>query len=134
MMLIGKIFSLIYHKIIYLFFHCFSRYMAKTFSQVNNYIKPNWIVYLGDIFDEGLSASDDEFKRYLERFDSIFHYKVDEQRSIIIPGDNDVGGEYYGDKKPMLRQRFRNYFGRNIAFYYRSNIQFLKVLIIIEKI
>ncbi|CAF1539105.1 unnamed protein product, partial [Adineta steineri] len=52
-----------------------SRYLAKTFSQANEYIKPNWILFLGDIFDEGLSASDDEFKRYFERFDTIFQYE-----------------------------------------------------------
>lgn len=94
---------------------------------MNNYIKPDWVVYLGDIFDEGLSASDNEFQRYFNRFDSIFNYKNNEQRSIIVPGDNDVGGEYYGDKQPILRERFRNYFGRLIALYHQNDIQFLKV-------
>jgi hypothetical protein len=103
------------------------RYLAKTFTQVNAYVKPDWILFLGDIFDEGLSASDDEFKRYFQRFNSIFNYKNHEQRYIIIPGDNDVGGEYYGDKHPILRQRFRNYFGRIIALYHQNDIQFLKV-------
>ncbi|UJR27242.1 hypothetical protein I4U23_008537 [Adineta vaga] len=103
------------------------RYLAKTFAQVNSYVKPHWVLFLGDIFDEGLSASDDEFKRYFERFNSIFDYKNHEQRYIIIPGDNDVGGEYYGDKQPLLRQRFRNYFGRTIALYHQNDIQFLKL-------
>jgi metallophosphoesterase superfamily enzyme len=103
------------------------RYLAKTFTQVNDYVKSDWIIFLGDIFDEGLSASDDEFKRYFDRFDSIFNYKNHEQRYIIIPGDNDVGGEYYGDKLPILRERFRNYFGRIIALYHQNDIQFLKV-------
>ncbi len=70
---------------------------------------------------------DDEFKRYFERFNSIFNYRNDEDRCIIIPGDNDVGGEYYGDKQPILRERFRNYFGRIIALYHQNDIQFLKV-------
>ena len=104
------------------------RYIRKTFARVNAYVNPHWIAFLGDIFDEGLSASDDEFKRYFERFDSIFDYKNHEQRYIIVPGDNDVGGEYYGDKQPILRQRFRNFFGRNIALYHQNDIQFLKVI------
>ncbi|CAF0756206.1 unnamed protein product [Adineta ricciae] len=103
------------------------RYIRKTFAQVNAYINPHWVAFLGDIFDEGLSASDDEFKRYFERFDSIFDYKNHEQRYIIVSGDNDVGGEYYGDKQPMLRQRFRNFFGRNVALYHQNDIQFLKL-------
>ncbi|CAF0888469.1 unnamed protein product [Rotaria sordida] len=103
------------------------RYLAKTFSQVNQYIKPDWILFLGDIFDEGLSATDDEFKRYFDRFDSIFQYENREQKCIVIPGDNDVGGEYYGDKQPILRQRFRNYFGRTIALHRQNNIEYLKL-------
>ncbi|CAF4486561.1 unnamed protein product [Rotaria sp. Silwood2] len=103
------------------------RYLAKTFSQVNQYIKPDWIIFLGDIFDEGLSATDDEFKRYFDRFDSIFQYENREQKFIVIPGDNDVGGEYYGDKQPILRQRFRNYFGRTIALYRQNDIEYLKL-------
>ena len=101
--------------------------MAKTFSRAHSYIRPDWTLFLGDIFDEGLSASDDEFKRYFDRFDSIFHYEDREQRCIVIPGDNDVGGEYYGDKQPILRQRFRNYFGKTIALYHQNDIEYLKV-------
>jgi hypothetical protein len=108
------------------------RYLAKTFAAANAYVKPDWLVFLGDIFDEGLSASDDEFKRYFDRFNSIFSYKQHEQRSIIIPGDNDVGGEYYGDKQPILRQRFRNYFGRTIGLFHQNDIQFLKVFFFLK--
>jgi ethanolamine phosphate phosphodiesterase len=103
-------------------------YLAKTFALANAYVRPDWTLFLGDIFDEGLSASDDEFKRYFDRFDTIFGYESHEQRMIVIPGDNDVGGEYYGDKQPILRQRFRNYFGRTIAVYRQNDIEFLKVI------
>jgi hypothetical protein len=129
MMLIGKFLYIqffISHLIICI------RYLAKTFTQVKAYIKPDWTLFLGDIFDEGLSATDDEFKRYFERFNSIFNYRNDEDRCIIIPGDNDVGGEYYGDKQPILRERFRNYFGRIIALYHQNDIQFLKVGVFFE--
>jgi metallophosphoesterase superfamily enzyme len=107
--------------------HFLGRYIAKTFAQVSTYVQPHWVLFLGDIFDEGLSASDDEFKRYFERFDAIFDYRNHEHRYLIVPGDNDVGGEYYGDKQPLLRQRFRNYFGRAIVLYHQNDIQFLKV-------
>ncbi|CAF3521399.1 unnamed protein product, partial [Rotaria sp. Silwood2] len=102
-------------------------YLDKTFSQLNQCIKPDWVFFFGDIFDEGLSTSDDEFKRYFHRFDSIFQYENREQKCIVIPGDNDVSGEYYGDKQPILRERFRNYFGRTINLYRQNNIEYLKV-------
>ncbi len=105
------------------------RYLAKTFSQAKSYVKPDWILFLGDIFDEGLSASDDEFQRYFQRFNLIFNYK-NQERSLIIPDDNDVRREYYGDKFPILRERFRNYFGGIIALYHENDIQFLKVFFI----
>lgn len=103
------------------------RYLAKTFAQANDYVEPDWILFLGDLFDEGLSANDDEFQRYFERFDSIFQYENREQKCIVIPGDNDVGGEYYGDKQPILRQRFRNYFGKTVALFKHQYIQYLKL-------
>ena len=101
--------------------------MAKTFSLANDFVRPDWTLFLGDIFDEGLSANDEEFKRYFERFDEIFQFENRGQRCLVVPGDNDVGGEYYGDKQPVLRQRFRNYFGRMVALFRQNDIEFLKV-------
>lgn len=103
------------------------RYLAKTFSLANDFVRPDWTLFLGDIFDEGLSANDEEFKRYFERFDEIFQFENRGQRCLVVPGDNDVGGEYYGDKQPVLRQRFRNYFGRMVALFRQNDIEFLKL-------
>ena len=103
------------------------RYLAKSFALAHDYVRPDWTLFLGDIFDEGLSANDEEFKRYFERFDAIFQFDSHAQRSLVVPGDNDVGGEYYGDKQPVLRQRFRNYFGQLVALFKQNEIEFLKV-------
>lgn len=131
MMPIGRpsSFFFLYFKFVCLF----ESYLAKTFNQAKDYVEPDWILFLGDIFDEGLSANDDEFQRYFERFDSIFQYEKQEQKCIVIPGDNDVGGEYYGDKQPILRQRFRNYFGNTIALFKHKFIEYLKVKSISSK-
>ena len=104
------------------------RYLANTFSRANDYVKPDEILFLGDIFDEGLSATDEEFNRYFNRFNAIFQYKNRENKSIVIPGDNDVGGEYYGDKKPYQRKRFSRYFGRMIQLYQQKDIDILRVI------
>ncbi|CAF1302063.1 unnamed protein product [Didymodactylos carnosus] len=103
------------------------RYLSKTFTQARTYLMPDWIIFLGDIFDEGLSATDNEYKRYYSRFQNIFQYNDIQQKSIVIPGDNDVGGEYFGDKKPHLKERFKSYFGRTIGLYKQNDIEFLKL-------
>ncbi|CAF3014323.1 unnamed protein product [Rotaria sp. Silwood2] len=96
-------------------------------DEANQYVKPDWFLFLDEISDEGLSATDDEFKRYFNRFDSIFQYENREQKCIVTPSDNDVGKEYYGDKQPILRQRFRNYFDQTIALYRQNDIEYLKL-------
>ena len=70
---------------------------------------------------------------FFNRFNSIFQYEHHAQVCIVIPGDNDVGGEYYGDKLPKLRPRFRNYFGETISLYRQHNIEFLKVSSFLRK-
>jgi len=35
-------------------------------------VKPQVVVFLGDLFDEGSEATDPEYRRYYKRFASIF--------------------------------------------------------------
>ncbi|CAF3328826.1 unnamed protein product [Rotaria sp. Silwood2] len=53
--------------------------------------------------------------------ESLFH------DSYSFKNDNDVGEEYYGDKQPILRQRFRNYFDQTIALYRQNDIEYLEL-------
>ena len=70
------------------------RHLAKTYRQAVAHTKPDIIVFLGDIFDEGSISNDQEFKETYLRFQKIFPIPRDSE-SIFITGDNDIGGEFF---------------------------------------
>jgi len=49
------------------------RYIYKTFQTAFYHVQPEVVVFLGDIMDEGSIATDDEYRRYVERFNDLFH-------------------------------------------------------------
>ncbi|KHJ75466.1 hypothetical protein OESDEN_24918 [Oesophagostomum dentatum] len=66
------------------------RFLSKGFSRALAVTKPDVIVFLGDLFDEGLEASDKEIEWTAARFFDVFETSIPK---IYISGDNDVGGE-----------------------------------------
>ena len=56
-----------------LYFILLLRYLRKTFSYVYEYTKPDVIVFLGDLFDEGSKATRFEYGETFNRFSYIFH-------------------------------------------------------------
>lgn len=108
------------------------RYLRSCFILANSYTKPDATIFLGDLFDEGLKATDDQMERYFKRFESIFHSRkmADDYgiKQIYISGDNDVGGEYFGDRNKRLEKRFEKYFGPNVDMLkFNSYLKFLKL-------
>ncbi|CAB3381649.1 Hypothetical predicted protein [Cloeon dipterum] len=97
------------------------RYIKRTFSYAMGHVRPDAVIFLGDLLDEGSTASEDEFERYVGRFKWVF--PESDVPFIILPGDNDIGGE--GD--PITHQKIRHfdqYFGqpdvvrvKGIVFY-----------------
>ncbi|CAB3406422.1 unnamed protein product [Caenorhabditis bovis] len=68
------------------------RYLATGFDYAKWQFAPNAFIFLGDLFDEGLDANDDEWNETYERFVKIF--PIDANETVIyIAGDNDIGGE-----------------------------------------
>ena len=49
------------------------RYLYKTFQKVFYHVQPHVVVFLGDLMDEGNIATNDEYRRYIERFNDVFH-------------------------------------------------------------
>lgn len=49
-----------------------SSYLRLTFSLAFKHAQPDAVIFLGDLMDEGNRADNDEFKRYVDRFFSIF--------------------------------------------------------------
>lgn len=90
------------------------RYLKNTYSVAYQFVKPDVILFLGDLTDEGHIASDDDFYNYVRRLFQIFLYPFENDqhvKHIWIPGDNDIGGE---DTKVTLKklQRFDRAFSQ----------------------
>jgi hypothetical protein len=49
-----------------------NRYLAKSFYYALHYIKPDVVVFLGDLMDEGSTSTDDDYQFYKTRFSAIF--------------------------------------------------------------
>lgn len=97
------------------------RYLKNTYLLANSFVKPDATIYLGDLFDEGLKASNEQYERYFKRFNSIFQCEKMSQvngiKQIYIPGDNDIGGEYFGDRNDKLADRYEKYFGPSVGVF-----------------
>ncbi|XP_076318261.1 metallophosphoesterase [Tachypleus tridentatus] len=101
------------------------RYIKQTFLLTLNHLNPDLFIFLGDNTDEGEVAGDEEFKEYLERFMRVFEPIDFNNKAIIIPGDNDIGGENELPR-PQAVERFNNYF-RKDPFIQIKFVDFLKV-------
>lgn len=44
-----------------------------TYKRALKFAKPDIVCFLGDLLDEGSVATNDQFKNYVDRFNSIFH-------------------------------------------------------------
>jgi predicted phosphodiesterase len=107
-------------------------YLRKTFSRVYHHVLPDVIIFLGDIMDEGSKATDSEYQSYASRFDSIFYEKSNVQ-TIIIPGDNDIGGEGGDFRTAFKVSRFEKQFENLTGVVNHVFIDFLKLDIVMMK-
>lgn len=66
------------------------RHLAQTYRQALAHSKPDIIVFLGDLYNDGSIATDLQFISFLRRFQTIFPFPKNVP-AIMIPGDNDIG-------------------------------------------
>ncbi|XP_050435662.1 uncharacterized protein LOC126842649 [Adelges cooleyi] len=110
------------------------RYLFNTYGRAFQHVRPDNVVFMGDLMDEGSLADQQCFERYLYRFCKIFFLKnsppIASQNVIFIPGDNDIGGE----EEIVIREkvdRFNAHFG-SPEIIEKQNIQFIMVNKLIE--
>ncbi|CAH2067601.1 unnamed protein product, partial [Iphiclides podalirius] len=108
----------------YLFNWDSDRYLKSTFREALKYFKPNVLVYLGDLMDEGSISSMVQFHAYVRRLSDIFEvsYPVIQ---VWLPGDNDIGGENEPIRKDKLEE-FHAVFDQPSVITYK-NVSFYKV-------
>ena len=95
------------------------KHIHRTYKRAVAHVRPNVIVFLGDLMDEGSVADDEKFLKYLKRFREILPKPTDCQM-IYIPGDNDIGGEREM-VKPLKVSRFQQYFNTNGTSSWKIN-------------
>lgn len=112
--------------------HDSDRNIRKSFESAMTAVKPQIVIFLGDLMDRGSYAMDEEFFGYLSRFRNIF--KIPENvRVNYIPGDNDVGGDWAEKIDYEKLRRFKHHFGNSEHFEIR-NISFYNVNLISHEI
>jgi hypothetical protein len=88
--------------------------MHRSFITANHLFEPDAVLVLGDILDEGLIASNNEFEEYVQRFYSVFPIS-EKTKSVILVGNHDIG---FHDRvlyfEPFLRQRFEKAFNTSL--------------------
>ncbi|CAB3237712.1 unnamed protein product [Arctia plantaginis] len=100
------------------------RYLKSTFKVVVKYFKPDVLVFLGDLMDEGSISSIVQFHSYVKRLANIF--EVDHQvLQVWVQGDNDIGGENEPIRHDKIAE-FEKVFQQPSIIYYR-NVSFYKV-------
>lgn len=92
------------------------RHLMQNYKAAVKFVKPNVIIFLGDLMDEGSIASDRQYLDYNERFMKIFPIPF-KTSAIYISGDNDVGGE--GGEKIDSR-RFEAIFGNKTRWNFNE--------------
>lgn len=102
--------------------------MSASFRVAKFLFKPDLIIFLGDLLDEGLTAGQKEFSEYVERFSLIFPID-DSDKRIIVPGNHDIGFHDHASQfEPFLRSRFEKAFNATIANTFTvKGIQFVTV-------
>lgn len=105
------------------------RYLRKTFSYAYSYSQPDVIVFLGDLFDEGSKATKLEYSETLDRFRRIFR-ETEYIKTIYIPGDNDIGGEWRDFMTERKVERFERHFGNMTDIIKFGFIDYIKLHIL----
>lgn len=86
------------------------RNLRKSFYSAFLTVQPDYVIFLGDLMDEGSYANDVEFGNYFSRFMRIFQMPKN-VIPIFLSGDNDIGGEGFEPVKKEMITRFKRYFG-----------------------
>ncbi|KAJ2947911.1 hypothetical protein O0L34_g9702 [Tuta absoluta] len=77
--------------------------MHRAFQTIISLHNPDVVFVLGDIFDEGQYATDDQFDKYVEGFYDKF-YVPDHIKMFILVGNHDIG--FHHSVRPSHVERF----------------------------
>ncbi|XP_033630833.1 uncharacterized protein C630.12-like isoform X1 [Asterias rubens] len=103
-------------------------YLKKYFHEALRYIKPDVVITMGDLLDEGSISTETEFEIYAERFKRLFEIPNDVKAVVVhLSGDNDIGGEGSDPLTDAKIQRFEKHFGPVTEAIHYKHVAFFKI-------
>lgn len=109
--------------------HTVDTYLNKNYRALVTTLKPDYIFWLGDLFDNGRNSTDEYYLLQLMRFNLLFYDKYQRKYSAGInwfanvPGNHDLG---FGDGVRVdYRNRFRETFGKPNSIKQIHNVEFV---------
>jgi len=99
--------------------------MHRGFVTATQLLNPDVTFFLGDLFDEGKWASEQDFTDYVDRFHSLFPY---EDKKVVLVGNHDIGFHY--DVTDKKRKIFYGAFAQDTSGVHRftmKNVHFVLI-------
>lgn len=87
--------------------HTVDTYIKKNYNELLDQLQPNYIMFLGDLLDNGRDATDEYFAQEYNRFKRIF--RPLDKMFLNVPGNHDIG--FGNGVKIPMRTRFEKSFG-----------------------
>ena len=98
----------------------------RAYQTANYYLKPNYILILGDLTDEGKWCGDNEWNYYVNRTNELFTVDNKITKLFILVGNHDVGFHY--NLNDHMLQRFNRSFSKQFIDFYQleeNNVSFV---------
>ncbi|KAL9974909.1 hypothetical protein ACROYT_G012011 [Oculina patagonica] len=83
--------------------------MERAFQTAVSYFNPDVVFLLGDLFDEGMKCSDEEWDHYIQRFHKMFRHSEHTEFHVVV-GNHDIGFHPEASDDKHLFRRFSSVF------------------------
>lgn len=83
--------------------------MERAFQTAVAHFNPDVVFLLGDLFDEGMKCSDEEWDNYIQRFHKMFRHSKDTEFYVVV-GNHDIGFHPEASSDKHLFKRFSSVF------------------------
>ena len=98
----------------------------RAYQTANYLLKPNYIVILGDLTDEGKWCGEKEWSYYVNRTNELFSVDNEITKLFVLVGNHDVGFHYNLNENKL--ERFNRSFSKQFIDFYQledNNVNFV---------
>ncbi|KAK4299023.1 hypothetical protein Pmani_028660 [Petrolisthes manimaculis] len=95
------------------------RFVSRGFHLALWWTRPDIVVFLGDLLNDGSIFNDSDFNSSLHHFRHLMHIPNYVKHTIFVPGDNDIGGEGLDQVTEHKIRRFFSFFNQTTTQQYK---------------